>query len=70
MSLTELLPAVQSLPHGEKLRLLQFLTSELLREEGVAEPGLIPEIPIWSPFNAFEAAQSLQQAVTASEGRS
>ena len=35
MSLAELLLAVRSLPHDEKLRLLQFLAGELAREGGL-----------------------------------
>ena len=35
MSLTELLPTVKLLPHADKLRLMQFLVTDLAQEEVV-----------------------------------
>jgi hypothetical protein len=65
MSLTELLPAVRSLPHPDKLRLLQFLAGEIAREEGLPEIRSDCPYPIWSPHDAFEAATALEQALQA-----
>ena len=61
MSLTELLPALQALPRADKLQAIQFLASELVREEEVTplQPGA--SYPIWSPYDAFEAAETLQR---------
>ena len=56
MSLTELLPEIQLLPRKEKFRLVQTLLAELEKTE---EPR--NEIPIWSPYDAHEAAQALTQ---------
>ncbi len=63
MSLAEILPVLQALPHADKLRLLQFLVFDLAQEEGVSllDPGLT--YPIWTPYNAFEAADTLLQAL-------
>lgn len=63
MSLAELIPVLQALPHADKLRLLQFLAFDLAQEEGVS--FLDPNItyPIWTPYNAFEAADTLLQAL-------
>ena len=36
MSITEILPLVESLPHDDKFRLIQFLISKLANEEGVS----------------------------------
>ncbi|EDN69593.1 hypothetical protein BGP_1939 [Beggiatoa sp. PS] len=36
MSITEILPQVESLPHADKFRLIQFLISKLAREEGIS----------------------------------
>lgn len=69
MSLAELLPAVQSLSHQDKLRLLQFLADELAREEGLPELRPGAEYPIWSPYEAFEAARVLEQALDAERTR-
>ena len=56
MSLNELLPTVQELPRGDKLRLMQWLAAQLAKDEGV--PLLSPDIeyPVWSPYDSHEAA--------------
>jgi hypothetical protein len=58
MPLTELLPILQELSRADKLRVLQFLVLELAKEEGAL---LTPEAsyPIWSPYEAFDAAAVL-----------
>lgn len=57
MSLSELRPAVQALPRRDKFLLVQELISELAQEEGV--PAI--EFPIWSPYEAHDAAATLLQ---------
>jgi hypothetical protein len=59
MSLNELLPTVQELPRADKLRLMQWLAAQLAQEEGV--PLLSPDVeyPVWSPYDAHEAAATL-----------
>lgn len=60
MSLTELLPAVHALPRSDKFRLVQELVAELAQEEnGAAEAEV--EYPVWSPYDAHEAAATLLQ---------
>jgi hypothetical protein len=69
MSLTELLPEVESLSRGDKLRLIQFLAEQLARDE---EPSPIEgghSYPVWSPDRAFDAAVILMKALQ-DEGRS
>jgi hypothetical protein len=65
MSLAELIPVLQALPHADKLRLLQVLVFDLAQEEGVSflDPNLT--YPIWTPYHAFEAADTLLQALEA-----
>jgi hypothetical protein len=36
MSMTEMLPLIDSLPHADKFRLIQFLLSKLAMEEGIS----------------------------------
>jgi len=59
MKLAELLPALHELPRADKFRAVQFLTAELALGEG----GLLPggEYPIWSPYEARDAAATLTQ---------
>lgn len=59
MSLTELLPVVRTLPRADKLRLMQFLVIDLAHEEGVPLLVADAEYPIWTPLNAFDAAETL-----------
>jgi hypothetical protein len=63
MSLVELLPVLQALPRDDKLRLLQFLVVELAREEGVTLLEIGGPYPIWTPYNAFKAADTLLKAL-------
>lgn len=59
MKLAELLPALDEPSRSEKFRALQFLIAELAQEEGAAlMPG---EYPVWSPYDAVGAAQTLTQ---------
>ncbi len=66
--ITELLPQVQTLPKADKLRLLQFLVSELAREEGVSLLQSDENYPIWTPYNAFDAAATLLNALQEEQG--
>jgi hypothetical protein len=69
MSLTEVLPEVQSLSRLDKIRLIQFLAQELERETaGLIEPGR--SYPIPSPDRAFSAAAALLQALEEDKTRS
>ncbi len=61
MSLTELFPNVKILPRADKLRLIQFLVFELAQEEGISLLTAGAEYPIWTPLNAFGAAETLMK---------
>ena len=63
MSLAELLPNIQSLPRADKLRLIQFLAQELADAE--SPPLLVAgrSYPVWSPDQAFAAAETLLQTL-------
>ncbi len=67
MSLLEILSQVHVLPRSDKIRLLQVLVDELAKEEGLAplEPG--GNYPVWSPHNAFEAADTMLEALERSQ---
>jgi hypothetical protein len=61
MIVTDLLPMLQSLSRAEKLRIMQFLVSELAKEENVTplENGTVYRV--WSPYGSHEAAHKLAQ---------
>lgn len=55
-----LFPTLSRLTRAEKLKVMQFLVTELAREE---EPALESEATysIWLPLNSHEAAKKLAQ---------
>ena len=60
MTVTELLPTLRNLSRADKLKVMQFLITELSREE---EPTLQPgaTYSLWSPLNSHEAVHKLSQ---------
>jgi hypothetical protein len=50
---------IQELPKIDKLRLMQFLATELVKEEGQNFFVENQEYPIWSPYNCSDAANVL-----------
>ena len=65
MSVTEILEELGSMPRSDKLRVLQRLAADIAREEAATalEPGVA--YPVWAPHDAFEAADTLLQALEA-----
>ena len=61
MSLAELMPALQNLPRDDKLQVIRLLVSDLTRQEGIDLLQSGASYPIWTPFDAYDAARSLQQ---------
>ena len=59
MPLAELMSQIQELPKIDKLRLMQFLATELVKEENVNFFVVNQEYPVWSPYNCSEAANTL-----------
>ncbi|MGL5059694.1 MAG: hypothetical protein ACRC62_06900 [Microcoleus sp.] len=59
MSLAELLPKLQQLSRADQLRVIEFLAAQLSKQETISllEDGRTYEI--WSPYDAFEAANIL-----------
>ena len=58
----QLLEELRQLNRMDKFRVVQILVSELAKEETSVESLLQPgaEYEIWSPFDAYEAAETLQ----------
>lgn len=63
MSLVEILPTIRALPRADKLRLVYLLVAELAREEGIALVEERGPYQVWTPYNAFDAAGTLWQAL-------
>jgi len=66
MILTQLFPELQELNRMDKLRAMQFLLFELAKEEDILiPPGT--SFPVWSPYDSFEAAKTMFDALKAEE---
>ena len=61
MQLSELLPNLRELDRPDKLRAMQFLVSELAKEEDILLSG--ESYSVWSPYNSFEAGSILLDAL-------
>ena len=68
MSPEEMLPAVRTLPRGDKFRLMQVLVVELAREEETPSLEAGKSYPVWTPHNAFDAAAVLSRYLESSGG--
>ena len=68
MTIVELMPKLQALPRLDKLRLVQFLIGEIAREEdpGMFDPGAA--YAVWSPYDSYEAAVTLQAMLEQEQG--
>jgi hypothetical protein len=63
MSLVEMLQDIQSLPRADKLKLIQVLAQELAEAEGPSALQAGQSYPVWSPDQAFAAAETLLQTL-------
>jgi hypothetical protein len=62
----ELLNHLRALNRAEKLHVLQVLVSELAQEEAtLLRPGLA--YPVWSPYDAHEAADTMLKLLKSTE---
>lgn len=60
MTVDALIPTLRELSRTEKIRAIQFLASELEKDETLMlQPGT--EYEIWSPYDSYEAASQMQQ---------
>jgi hypothetical protein len=58
MTMLELIPLLSKLSRAEKLHIIQHLAAELAQEESeLIKQGM--SYPVWSPYDAFEAAETM-----------
>ncbi len=67
MSLTELIPLVNDLNESDKLSLFKLLAAQIPDAELQAIFSAT-EYPVWSPYDATEAADILMQVIQADRG--
>lgn len=63
MPLTELVPHLKELSYSDKLLLLHFLISELLKESGLEPLGTQGKVASQGLYASFEAAAVLAKAL-------
>jgi hypothetical protein len=66
-ALPGLLPAVRALSRADKFRLIQFLSVELAREEGLPWIEAGTTQPLWAPPEALGPSAKLQEELKARE---
>lgn len=59
MSLSELLPKLHALPRFEKLQIIQLMVADLAREEGTPLIESGHAYSVWSPYQAYDAAEAM-----------
>jgi hypothetical protein len=63
---TDLLSTLRALNRADKLHVMQFLISELAQQElDLLKPGM--SYPVWSPYDAVEAADAMLQVLKDAE---
>ena len=67
MPLVELMSQIQTLPKIDKLRLMQFLATELVKEEDANFFVANQEYPVWTPYNCAGAASILMNLLATKE---
>jgi hypothetical protein len=69
VSLDQMLPDIQLLSRVDKLRLIEMLAQDLVKE--ATEPLILPHqsYPVWSPDRAFSAAATMLQVLDADKER-
>jgi hypothetical protein len=59
MLFNELIPTVKKLPRIDKLRLMQFLATDLVETDREQLPVMHEQYPVWTPVNAVSAGEIL-----------
>ena len=67
-AMADLLHRLGTLPRADKLRVMQFLVSELAKEEGTLQLEEKGNYPLWTPYDAFDAAKTLLDVLQEEQG--
>ncbi|OQY48378.1 MAG: hypothetical protein B6242_02440 [Anaerolineaceae bacterium 4572_78] len=67
MTVSELKPILQVLPRAEKFHLIQFLLFELAKEDDILLSSLNQSYPVWTPYHAFDAGNTLLEVLETTE---
>lgn len=64
MTVSELIPTLHHLNRADKLRVMQLLLTDLAQEEGALLTAGAA-YPLWSQYDVYEAAETLEAALEA-----
>lgn len=64
---SDLLPTLRNLSRADKIRAIKLLVDELAREETIPPLSAGASFPIWTPFDAFDAAEKLLEELKKEE---
>ena len=67
MTVTELFSLLRQLSRGDKLRVMQFLIAELVKEEDLPTLQSGAVYPVWTPHNSHSAAYTLKGLINLKE---
>ncbi|MFT5523936.1 MAG: hypothetical protein ACI9HK_001885 [Pirellulaceae bacterium] len=59
VTLSEILPTIQSLSRADKLRLIQLLAADVAWDDGIVFDVADKTVPIWSPHDSLQGAATL-----------
>lgn len=67
-TLTDILPEVHALSHADELRLIHELVHDLAVSEQVNVPELDKAQSVWSPYDSYDAADTLLRVLDVDKG--
>jgi len=67
-TLSDILPEVRALSHADKLSLMHTLVHDLAVEAQVSLPEPDEHHTVWSPYDSFDAVNTLLRALDADKG--
>lgn len=67
-TLTDILPEVRALSHADKLRLMHELVHDLAVSAQVNLPEPDEAQSVWSPYDSYDAADTLLRVLDADKG--
>jgi len=67
-TLADILPEVRALSQADKLRLMHALVHDLAVDAQISLPEPDEHHSVWSPYDSFDAADTLLRALDADKG--
>jgi len=59
MSISEIIPIIEKLPTSDKLMIIQILAAGILSKQPPEAVGSLVATELWSPYDSYQAADTL-----------